>query len=191
MCGAVYTSNFMFGKFWEAAKVVEPEVENRLAREEIRLEYTEFLRRLEDLSDKERNLGLSSMDLLCKFFHPDESIALNIESLMSVLESAAVVMSVEAVVEGWISVLENHSSKTRGLGQVSLEDEVTIAINGPELTNCDSVVSEACVMYWGQHKDPENRGGHYIRRSEKIKSYFVSKSIDTLRSQQSKTNFMS
>ena len=61
-------------------------------------------------------MKFSSMDILRKFLHPDENLAKDIEAVISVTESAAVVTLVEAVVEGWISVVENHSSKTRGLG---------------------------------------------------------------------------
>ena len=135
-------------------------------------------------------MKFSSMDILRKFLHPDENLAKDIEAVISVTESAAVVTLVEAVVEGWISVVENHSSKTRGLGQTSLEDEVTIAINGPDIAHCDSVVREAGVEYWKESKDLKNRDGHYIRRSENIRSYLVSKSVDGLRNKEPKAPFM-
>ena len=39
-------------------------------------------------------------------------------------------MSVEAVVESWVSIMEHHSSKRRPLAEESMVEEVVIAING-------------------------------------------------------------
>ena len=64
--------------------------------------------------------------------------------------------------------------------------EVMVAINGPEPTNCDSVVSEGLVEYWKNSKLDH----HFIRLSRKIRPYFVSKSIDKLRSVVPRNPFM-
>ena len=61
-----------------------------------------------------------------------------------------------------------------------------VAINGPEPTNCDSVVSEGLVEYWKNSKLDH----HFIRLSQKIRPYFVSKSIDKLRSVVPRNPFM-
>ena len=73
------------------------------------------------------------------------------------------VRSVEAIVEGWISIMEGHSSKTRGLGQDTLETEMWICISGPEITHCDSVLIEALKVYWADCKVKDTMAGHYIR----------------------------
>ena len=49
---------------------------------------------------------------------------------------------------------------------------------------------EAGVEYWKESKDLKNRDGHYIRRSENIRSYLVSKSVDGLRNKEPKAPFM-
>ena len=50
------------------------------------------------------------------------------EGLLSVLARACLVMGVEAIVESWVSVMENHSSSVRCItNQKRLEDEVCIS----------------------------------------------------------------
>ena len=100
---------------------------------------------------------------------------------MDVLTRAACLKSVESVIESWISVLEHHSSKRRDLGEERLEDEMETAINGPSIVHSESVVKEALRNYWKDAKDKNNRDGHFIRRSENIKSYNVSKCVDNIR----------
>ena len=44
----------------------------------------------------------------------------------------------EAIVEGWVSTMELHCSEIRGLtSQEGIEDEVWVALNGPELPHCN------------------------------------------------------
>ena len=71
-------------------------------------------------------------------------------------------------------MLEGHSSSvTRGItNQQRLEDEVWVALNGPEVVHCEGVVKEAMRVGEG--------GGHFIRRSQDIKSYTVSKAVDSI-----------
>ena len=114
----------------------------------------------------------------------------DIESVIDIMARASIVRSVEAIVEGWISILELHSSKTRGLGQTTMEDEMWIAINGPEVVYCDSVVLEALKLYWEKSKLAGNRDGHYIRRSQNIKDWFISKAVDSLKKKSPKIPFM-
>ena len=60
------------------------------------------------------------------------------------LARACVTQGVEATVESWVSVMENHCSKVRGItDQVRLENEVKVAINGPEVQHCKGIVREA------------------------------------------------
>ena len=65
------------------------------------------------------------------------------------------------------------------MNQERLEDEIMVAWNGEDPYHCDSVVQEAMNSYWGECKRLVNRGGHFIRRSERIKSYVVSESVDS------------
>ena len=81
------------------------------------------------------------MELLELFLHPDNSqLYENVEAVLSVMARAALLISVESVVESWISVMEHHASQRRTLGEMLIYEEMVIAINGPSLVHCDSVV---------------------------------------------------
>jgi hypothetical protein len=102
----------------------------------------------------------------------------NIQSLLAILARASLCMGLESIVESWVSVLEFHSSKIRNLSQERLCAEAMIAINGPTVVNCDSVVAESLDSYSAAAR--RAGGGGFIRRSENMKSYMVSKAVDTL-----------
>ena len=79
--------------------------------------------------------------------------------------------------------MENNCSKVRGItNQVRLENEVPVAINGPEVQHCRGIVREAMRVGEG--------GGHFIRRSNNIMQYAVSKPVDTLAKKKPKVPFM-
>ena len=83
--------------------------------------------------------------------------------------------------------MELHASQRRDLGQDHMEDEVTIAINGPEVVHCEAVVEESMTKYWDERGSGD---GHFVRKSENIKSYFVSSSVDKLRNEPVKNPVM-
>ena len=68
--------------------------------------------------------------------------------------------------------------------------EGTIAINGPEVVHCDTVVREGLKAYWAKARRAGVGDGHWIRRSDKIKSYTVSKAVDTLTKKKPSVPFM-
>ena len=53
----------------------------------------------------------------------------------------------ETVVKTWVSVLENHASSYCNLGQNRLVGEGIVAINGPEVVYCATVVRGALKVY--------------------------------------------
>ena len=101
------------------------------------MQYREYLKRLEILSKVPANRELSDMELLELFLHPDnKQLYENVEAVLSVMARAALLISVESVVESWISVMEHHASQRRTLG------EMVIAINGPILLHYDYILKE-------------------------------------------------
>ena len=44
--------------------------------------------------------------------------------------------------------------------------------------------------YFSGFKDPRDRSGHFVRRSQNVKSYIVSKSVDSIRKQEPKKQMM-
>ena len=62
-------------------------------------------------------IGYNSLLIFCCFR--------DVETVLYILAWACLVKGVEAVVESWVSVLENHTSSIRGItNQERLEDEV-------------------------------------------------------------------
>ena len=125
--------------------------------------------------------GITSHAMLKKLLDPDLGKFKGCEGVLSVLVKALVAKGgVESVVESMVSVMEAHSSPLRGLtDQTRIEDEMQIAWNGEDIYHCDSVVKEALEAYLSKCKREGDREGHFIRRSSNIKSYVVSKAVDS------------
>ena len=81
----------------------------------------------------------------------------------------------------WVSIMERHSPNTRALiHQERYENETFVAINGPDVVHCDLLVKESIADYWRQFLRVGDRGGHFVRRSDNVINWTVSKAIDTL-----------
>ena len=168
-------SSVAWDKFWRAAAVVDEDVEERIGKVELRLQYKEYCRKLGQM-----NSSGSSHDIFKKFFDPSSNLSTNIEGVLSIVARAAVAKTVESVVESWISVLERHSSKARNLEHDRIEDEMMTTLNGPEVVHCKSLVKEAMSKYWQKSRRSADRDGHFVRKSGRIKSYIVSKAVDSI-----------
>ena len=108
---------------------------------------------------------------------PQKELYLNIESVISVMARAGLVMGLESVVETWV---EHHNNPKRALSQERLEKESMVAINDPAVLHCDGIVEEALELYWTKAKRVGERGGHWIRKSDNIIPYIVSAAVDTI-----------
>ena len=97
--GAVRVSDQGWRGFKAAATYFEPEILKRIPEAELRLQYREFNRRLEELSKMKGSKNLSSLQILGKFLDPKENLCKNIEGPLSVLARASVTQGVEAIVE--------------------------------------------------------------------------------------------
>ena len=87
----------------------------------------------------------------------------------------------ESVVESMVSVVEAHTPASRGiLNQQRLEDEVMVAWNGEDTVHCDPLVREALSSYCSSYKRKGFSDGHFVRRSENINPYLVSKTVDNI-----------
>ena len=51
---------------------------------------------------------------------------------------------------------------------LSAKVDVEEGVNGPEVVHCDSLVKESMEDYWRQFLRSGDRGGHFVRRSDKI-----------------------
>ena len=186
--GAIHVANITTTTFLLSCQVIHPEYIDDLDAGEMRTQYRLFLHRLEELLAVK--MEFNSMEIMKRMLRTEDKRFKDCEVVMDVLTRAACLKSVESVIESWISVLEHHSSKRRDLGEERLEDEMETAINGPSIVHSESVVKEALRNYWKDAKDKNNRDGHFIRRSENIKSYNVSKCVDNIRAVPPRLPFM-
>ena len=99
-------------------------------------------------------------------------------------------MSVESVVESWISVYEAHSNKHRPISNERAEMEVCVAVNGPKVQHADSLIRRSLRLMFSQSKSLGDRDGHFVRRSENVKDYMVSKAVDGFVNVKNNKNFM-
>ena len=138
--GASTVSNLTWEKFLSSSVEVDPSLLQRVSVEEYRHQYRDYVRRLESIVTKPAMRALSDMGLLELFLHPDNShLYKDIEAVMSVMVRGSLLISVEAEVERWVSIMEHHASQRRTLGEMLLHEEMVIAINGPSVVHCDSI----------------------------------------------------
>ena len=88
---------------------------------------------------------LHNTGLFGLFLDPQKELYLNIESVISVMARAGLVMGLESMVETWVSKMEHHSNPKRA--QERLENESMVAINGPAVPHCDEIVEEALELF--------------------------------------------
>ena len=100
-------------------------------------------------------------------------------------------MSVESVVESWVSIYESHNNKHRPISNDRAEREVCLAMNGPLLQNTDPLIKKAIKDMFKDAKNVNNRAGHFVRRTENVVDYSVSKSVDQFVNQSNQKPFLS
>ena len=87
--------------------------------------------------------------------------------------------------------MEELSSKKRGFGLDRLHDEIMICINGPALPQFDKDVLEGLGTLQSAYKSAKDRlAGNFVRQTENIKLYIVSKVGDRLAITEVKMPFM-
>ena len=72
---------------------------------------------------------------------------------MHVICVASVVMSVESVVESIVSMYENRQSKFRNLGEDRGNNEMMIAVNGPNIAHAHHILEKSLNIYFRHHKN--------------------------------------
>ena len=177
-------------QFLKSARYIDPDITDRCDRTEMRYQYQECLRKLSDISKRKDTEQLKSMEVIVLMMDTDSKRFQVCEIVMDVICQAAAMKSVESVVESWISVLEHHSNKSRDFKSESIEAEMQVAINGPKLQHCEKVVEESMRAYWSNMKRKKLQQGHFIRRSNQINQYMVSKAVDNIRKEPPNSKIM-
>ena len=91
-----------------------------------------------------------------------------------------------AKVEDLTSALED----LRNIGQERLHQEAMLAINWPDTVYCDDVLRDSLSLFFASAKRAGDRKGHFVRRSNDIKCYDVSKAVDTVVKEKTKLQIM-
>ena len=169
------TSSLTWRKFFIAAEKVDSNM--LVEEEELRLQYRDYCRVLSSLEG-----DLDSMQIFENLFDPEKELFLGIESILAIIGRGMVSMSVESVAETWISILESHNTKVRNLQQDSIEHEMMVAINGPEVDKCDTIVIEAMELYWSKAKRENEQQGHFVRKWGRAKKVVVGAAVDKMTS---------
>ena len=117
----------------------EPNLEQRLEPDDLRIQWRTFNDVLEDLIRKQP--AASSLDFMKLLLHPSKKLYRGVEGVLSILVRAAVARGgLESVCETMVSVMEAHTPSLRGiLDQRRLEDEILVAWNGEDVFHCDQV----------------------------------------------------
>ena len=188
VAGHVRAAQRSITKFMEAAQNIDPEMLEQCDMAEWREQYRTFYGKLGIINSLPGSENFSSMEVMVRLLNTEGELFRGCEAVIGILVQAAVMKSVESVVESWISVLEHHSSKSRPLSEDMIETEMSVAINGPTVQHSESVVAESMRMYWGGKKKVKD--GYFVRKSMNIKSYFVSKAVNKIQNTQKKNSLM-
>lgn len=102
-----------------------------------------------------------------------------IELIIFSISTAAVTVSVESIIESYASIYEYRNNKNRPIKEERAHHEMLIAVNGPELAHADNLIKSSMSKIWKNQKS-NNDNWHFTLRSEDIKSYTVSKTVDRI-----------
>ena len=186
--GAAQTASLLWRSWREAIEFID-RGRLKISMDEYRTQHRELCRKLEVLSGESGAGEMSSLEILGRIFSSKGELCKDVEGLLEVVARAMVSTSVESIVESWVSVLEHHKSPTRSQMTIErLDDSAMVALNGPDVVHADGVIKDALKLYW---KDSKHSDGHFIRKSNNIKSYFAgSAALESIVKKPSRLEFM-
>ena len=68
--------------------------------------------------------------------------------IMQAIAVSCVKQSCESILESMVSTYEHHFNGMRNMDEDNINEEFFIAVNGPNLAHCNSVVEKAMTLYW-------------------------------------------
>ena len=182
-----------FPKFLNAVKCIPVRsLRPPLMEAELRRQFSEYLSRLEEMTSSMSSEVLAKCDpkeLLKKFFDPKNKLYKGIEMVMQALAVSSVKVSCESVLESFVSKYESHFDVRRNMSEEGANEEFEIAINGPNIAHCDSVVKEAMDDYWSAKKSSWHF--HKVSVIERLQNFDLdSKVLDRLQNTPSHLPYM-
>ena len=180
-----------YPKFKDCIDKVPVDSIKDIPEQELKDQFRKFLEKLKVLTEDIATYELSKMDpkeIIKKFFDPEGKLYKNIEMVMQTITVCAVKHSCESVLESFVSKYENQFDSRRNTEEAATNEEFEIATNGPNISDCDSVVREAMDLYW------KGEAWHFFRSSiiEKLKTFKGdSQVMDRMMNVENKFPFMS
>ena len=148
--------------FMKAVLAKSVRSQHSVPEQTLKEQYRDFLKRLEALTSH-YTLGhlkaLNPKELIKKFFNPTDSLFEVIEMIMQAIAVCCVKQSCESILESMVSMYEHHFDSTRNMGEDNVNKEFFIAVNGPNLAHCNSVIYKAINEYW------KRKNWHFYRTS--------------------------
>ena len=190
MAGAAHVAAIDSKIFIEKSREISIKLSD-ISDQELRIQFRDFLRKLEALIDSSKDKSHTSMTIFKSFLNTELKLYEDVEAIIQVLCDAATSMSVESIVESWVSIYEAHSNKHRPIANDRAEQEISVAVNGPLLQHADPVIKAALRSMFKNSKDKRNMGGRFIRRNNNVKDFAVSKSVDSFVNKPNIKPFMS
>ena len=110
-----YLSSKNTAMFLEAARKIDPDLDSKYEADELRLQYRQHLKCLATVANTTGSEKLSSMEVFGMLLNTEKRLYEGCEAVMDVMTQAAVLITSEGIVEGWISTHEQHNPKSRPL----------------------------------------------------------------------------
>ena len=118
---------------------------------ELENQFATFINRLGKVVEQKSIEEIDKIDpkKLIKQFMNDPTLYEGVEMVMQATLAAAIKMSVESIAESVISKYANHNTKIRPIADTTANDEMFIAVNGPEIGEADNVLTKALNLKFG------------------------------------------
>jgi len=95
---------------------------------------------------------LDSLQLIRTFVDSKKALFFGVEMIVYSICVVSVTISVESIIESFVSVYENRINTKRLITEERVHHEMLVAINGTKLAHCDSLVKASMENYWRNFK---------------------------------------
>ena len=170
------------GSYVEASQRMDRNLKS-IETTSIEAQFKVFLKRL-DIETKlisVEDLESSDPKHIIKTFMKREDLYDGIEIIMQATAVSAIKLSVESIVESFISVYNLHNNKLRPMEEETVDDEMMIHLNGPEIGECDKILKLALDKHFN------GKSWHFTTQNNIFKTH--GKAVTSVLSKKSKLPF--
>lgn len=153
--------------------------------DELRKQYNLFLQNLEKLHVTE---NMDSKDIIKMFLNSKAKLYEGFQMILYAIISSCISFGIESTAESAISTYNLLNSSLRVLKDETCENEMFICINGPNLSESDSVLRHAIIEYFKKNK--VIRDAHFTTSITGKRKFLISKVLSRHKNLKSKLPFM-